>query len=436
MSDKLKIPDNIFAVIIFTLITLIYITTPHLSTTWARSWLEIILLVFVSGYALITALFPSKGSIGWIIQIVSSFIISFIIVYLVDLALDLMSMDSGLMPILISVLTLAACVIGIVRYNSLPKIEDIKRPAPVFNFEKVFGKANFELNIPTDLFVVMVFIILTVIFILVPQLSNSWVRTILELPIVLFFPGYALIAALFPRKDDLDGIERTALSFGLSIVVVPLVGLGLNYTPWGIRIIPILTTLSIFTIGMCLIAAYRRSGLLEMEAFSVPFMADILENLQKNVFEQDRSRLNKALSIILVISILASVAMLVYVVVTPKQGKKFTEFYILGPGGMADDYPTDVVIGDSGTVIVGVVNHEYATINYLIALVLENGSSTHNTTIRLEHNETWEQPITFTPSKVGDEMKLQFLLFKENNNSVPYRDLHLWIDVSGIEDGI
>lgn len=165
-------------------------------------------------------------------------------------------------------------------------------------------------------------------------------------------------------------------------------------------------------------------------------MADIPENLQENVFEKDRSRLDKALTIILVILILASVAVLVYVVVMPKQGEKFTEFYILGPGGMAGDYPTNMVIGDSGTVIVGVVNHEYATINYSMALVMENESSTYDTTIRLEHNETWEQTITFTPSKVGDDMKLQFLLFKENNKSVPYRDLHLWIDVSGVENRI
>ena len=29
-------------------------------------------------------------------------------------------------------------------------------------------------------------------------------------PLVLFLPGYSLIAALFPAKDDLDGIERIA----------------------------------------------------------------------------------------------------------------------------------------------------------------------------------------------------------------------------------
>jgi uncharacterized membrane protein len=48
---------------------------------------------------------------------------------------------------------------------------------------------------------------------------------------VLFFPGYTLISALFPRKDSLSGVERLALSFGLSIAVVPLIGLILNYMP-------------------------------------------------------------------------------------------------------------------------------------------------------------------------------------------------------------
>jgi uncharacterized membrane protein len=57
---------------------------------------------------------------------------------------------------------------------------------------------------------------------------------------MLFLPGYALIATLFPRKGDLDGIERIALSFGLSIAITPLLGLGLNYTPFGIRLTPIL----------------------------------------------------------------------------------------------------------------------------------------------------------------------------------------------------
>jgi uncharacterized membrane protein len=63
-------------------------------------------------------------------------------------------------------------------------------------------------------------------------LSETVFRNILGLPLVLFLPGYALIAALFPAKSDLDVLKEQPLSFGLSIAVVPLIGLGLNYTPW------------------------------------------------------------------------------------------------------------------------------------------------------------------------------------------------------------
>jgi uncharacterized membrane protein len=34
---------------------------------------------------------------------------------------------------------------------------------------------------------------------------------------IFFIPGYALIAALFPGKADIGGIERVILSFALSI---------------------------------------------------------------------------------------------------------------------------------------------------------------------------------------------------------------------------
>jgi len=82
-------------------------------------------------------------------------------------------------------------------------------------------------------------------------------------------PGYSLIAALFPRRDDLDGIERIALSFGLSIAVVPLLGLGLNYTQYGIRLVPILAVLSVFTVSLAVIAGVRRCWLPEADRFVV-----------------------------------------------------------------------------------------------------------------------------------------------------------------------
>jgi uncharacterized membrane protein len=86
---------------------------------------------------------------------------------------------------------------------------------------------------------------------------------------MLFLPGYALIATLFPRKDDLDGIERVALSFGLSIAITPLLGLALNYTLFGIQLTPVLTVLSVFTIALAIGVYARRSGIQDEDRFGV-----------------------------------------------------------------------------------------------------------------------------------------------------------------------
>ncbi|MBC7086742.1 MAG: DUF1616 domain-containing protein, partial [Methanomethylovorans sp.] len=248
-----------------------------------------------------------------------------------------------------------------------------------------------------DLPIVVALVLLTDLFILIPELAATPIRTVLGLPMVLLLPGYALIAALFPAKDDLDGIERLALSIGLSIAVVPLMGLGLNYTPWGIRLIPILASLSVFTLLMCLIAVYRRAHLPSEKAFSVSF-DDVYKALKSPFSTQPESRLDRILTIILVISVLASVVTLVYVVVTPKQGEKFTEFYILGMNGKADNYPTQFTLGDTGQVIVGVVNHEYEPVKYTIDLRLNNNSLSIPSDVKsfsLEHNTTWEKTVIF-----------------------------------------
>jgi hypothetical protein len=72
-----------------------------------------------------------------------------------------------------------------------------------------------------------------------------YARYILGSIFVLWLPGYTFIKALFPEKE-LDSIERVALSIGMSLALVPITGLLLNYTPWGIRLTPI--TISLLTL--------------------------------------------------------------------------------------------------------------------------------------------------------------------------------------------
>jgi uncharacterized membrane protein len=76
------------------------------------------------------------------------------------------------------------------------------------------------------------------------------IQVIIGLPLVLFIPGFALSYAFFPKKKDIDTLERIALSFGLSIATIPLVVFFMNKffkVP-----ITIYTSLAI-TIGLTLI---------------------------------------------------------------------------------------------------------------------------------------------------------------------------------------
>jgi len=73
-----------------------------------------------------------------------------------------------------------------------------------------------------------------------------YLRHVLGIILVLWLPGYSLIKALFPQKE-LDNIERTALSIGMSLALVPITGLILNYTPWGIETTPVTLSLLALT---------------------------------------------------------------------------------------------------------------------------------------------------------------------------------------------
>jgi cation transport ATPase len=89
-----------------------------------------------------------------------------------------------------------------------------------------------------------------------------YARYVLGTIFIIWLPGYAFIKALFPQhlpfakglshtletsEKNMDTIERAALSIGMSLALVPIAGLMLNYTPWGIRLTPIVLSLLALT---------------------------------------------------------------------------------------------------------------------------------------------------------------------------------------------
>jgi uncharacterized membrane protein len=298
---------------------------------------------------------------------------------------------------------------------------------------RVGSKAiEYVLGIEPDLKLAIGFTLTALAFIYVPILNGTILRPMLGLAMVLFAPGYTLIASLFPRRSDIDAIERTALSFGLSIAVVPLIGLGLNYTPWGIRLDPIVACLAAFTVACSLIANERRHELVKEERFSVGPAK--LYAIAKAAISADRTGLEKALTLILIASILASAVAAAYVIMYPKQGEKFTEFYILGPGGKAAGYPLRFTVGEQKPVIVGIVNHEYRNVTYDLVVALNDGGNVtqlHSERFVLGDNETGERMINVTSGNAGTGMKADFLLYLDEDLTVPYRECYLWVNVTG-----
>ena len=355
-------------------------------------------------------------------------------------------------------------------------------------------------RLPADLAATVFLTFVTLVTVFVPVINETPLRVLFGLGFVLFLPGYAFIAALFPEagaapsttvpaepdqsapesdgkpapvpgteaaavepdtdpgaavsemaevdRSGIDGIERVALSFGLSIAIVPLIGLILNFTPWGIRLVPVVTAVAGFTLGCVVVAARRRWALPPDERFAVPYR-EWLAAAEEELFEPD-DRTDAALNIVLAVSVLLAVASVGYAVAVPPQGERFSEFFLLTetPEGelVADGYPETMAVNDTAELIVGIGNNEYETTEYHVVVQLqeveieENESTVIDRTeidrfaTTLDHNVTHHERHTLRPTRSGEDLRVQYLLFRDNVPAEPtrenaYRDLHLWIDV-------
>jgi len=257
---------------------------------------------------------------------------------------------------------------------------------------------------------------------------------------VIFFPGYVLLSALFPTRNEIDWIERIALSFGLSIAVTPLLTLVLNFTPWGINLVSVVGAIDLFMVLAGIPAYRRRMRLPASDRLSMTF--DVTWPSWGDYTTSD-----KILTACLTMSIGIAGATLAYVLTSPELRERFTEFYLLGPGGNASGYPTALNISQRGSVILGIVNHEAMSVSYTVRIDLVgvrvsfNATSGSNETVEvnrttwstfnvtLADGRNWTQPYTFQINDTG-LWKVQFLLFKDGDVSSAYRKLHLYVTVT------
>ncbi|TYL37864.1 hypothetical protein CV102_14120 [Natronococcus pandeyae] len=350
-------------------------------------------------------------------------------------------------------------------------------------------------RLPADLTAMLAVTTLVNVAVFAPLLRETPLRVPLGLAFALFVPGYVFIAALFPEagesptaeqstdesdangvfadtpfRSGIDGIERVALAFGLSIAIVPLIGLLLNFTPWGIRLTPIMVSLTAFTVVATAVAAHRRWELPADERFHVPYR-EWYGAGRAELFEPE-TRLDGALNVLLVCSIVLAVGVVGFAVVSPPQGEQFSAIYILTEDDdgelVADGYPTEFTQGESAEIVLGVDNHEHETTDYTVVVLEqetetvvnesatgppggENETTENETTVNetvvtdqqeldrfettLAHNESWHHTHDLEPTMVGEDIRIVWLLYPDGEvpeepsiDDTEYH-VHLWVDV-------
>lgn len=250
----------------------------------------------------------------------------------------------------------------------------------------------------------------------------GWLRVVLGVIVVLLCPGYALQVTLLPHANGVSAPERLAVAFGLSVAILPPVALVLSYTPWGVRAWPLLLSLTGVTCGMAiitLISHWRVSRPAEG-----PAEPEIRQSLGAWWREQDW--LNRSLlGVVIGALALAGVAIMVLMIM-PRPGDRFTEFYVLGPDGLGQDYPHVVTAGEPFTLTAAVRNQEGTTAHYTIFAQIDKQIIGASQGFTIADGTTQTQTLELILPLASADQTLELVLDRRGY-PFPYRTLQLWL---------
>jgi uncharacterized membrane protein len=248
-------------------------------------------------------------------------------------------------------------------------------------------------------------------------------RIAIGLLLVSFFTGYALVAALFPRRERLNGVERVALGLGLSLGLAPFLGLALHFSPWGLHPVPMMRIMGLWTMALAAVAWWRRHRVPPEERFELSWGS------LAGWLPVTRRPRDLAVTAFLLLLVLAGVGLVAWRFQQPTTGQPFTEFYLLGRQGLLEDYPTTLRVGQPQNYNVGVVNQERRAVAYTVRAFLSGKEVGYTEQLILHHGEKWEGSIWITPRADGRQQKLELGLYRGSEREV-YQRLHLFTDVA------
>lgn len=332
-------------------------------------------------------------------------------------------------------------------------------------------------QIPADLIALVVLVFVADGAILLST-DGTLFRPVVGLLFVLFLPGYALVAALFPAQGNspqqaqrgngssaeqsttdrggwgldrgIDWIERFALGFVLSIAVVPLLALVVTLSPLAFDTASVFVVITVWTLGLTIVAIGRRLRLSGDQRYGMT-TAELTQHLRQSIVG-DRSRGHILLNVVLVLAILFAVGSLSFALLAPPDGETYTDVALLTESDdgelTAAEYPDSVAPGEDEQFYIRLENRERTAVEYDVVIQLQEVDSSaegavvtnraevdrFSTTLDHGESEITEREVTIPPTLTGEDLRLQVLLYEDGVPTTPtrdsaYRKLHIWVDV-------
>jgi uncharacterized membrane protein len=316
--------------------------------------------------------------------------------------------------------------------------------------------------IPFDLAIMLVATVGGAYAILTVLPSRELVRFAIGAPLLFFFPGYGLLSALFPRRA-LEGDmgweplrssprsrspapgERAILSFGLSLLLVPIVIAPLGLLSPGLTQKTVLGAIVGLVVLTGLVGLGRRLQLPAEERFTVwdgGWAAAFRDHFAAS------STAKSLATVVLIVAVVAAGSSVVYAIAAPQPTEDFTEFALYQENESGElvisQFPDNVTKGTAVPLVSSVENHGGEATNYTVVVQLQRVNDSGTVLERREltrygarvgAGETWNHEHVVAPSLTGENLRVVYLLYEGEPPEKPrasnaLRHLHFWVTVT------
>ena len=316
---------------------------------------------------------------------------------------------------------------------------------------------------PTDIVVVVASTLAIDVLLGAVLPASTPLRLLVGVPLLFVLPGYAFVAALFPARASqvdvlgdstirrfvnrlhqrgIDGVERVALSVGIGLVILPVVGLVLSVLPGGLSTTSVVSALSGFVFVTAVVAVIRRARLPAERRFTVSLRRGAAAATGALV---GATTAETAVNVTLAASVVVAAVALGYSVAAPQPTGQYSDLSVFTESDDGElvtaGYP-ETLGGDASPLVLRVENHEGTAQRYTVVAQLQRVSDDGTVTERrqlttfertLGAGEQWTVRHRPDPSMTGTDLRLTYLLYRGDLPSTPtrenaHREVHLWVN--------